>query len=107
MKLLKTCFVFYALVVTTLRAQNTDLAKITLRWQLGYHKTLNEKPAKWLNSTVPGAVQLDVMRGENYKQPYWYGENWQQFIWMEPYFFTYKTSFKKPDLKSGQKLFFV
>ena len=67
--------------------------KSFLKWQVGYHKKYADVPAKWLNSTVPGAVQLDVMSGENYKQPYWYGENWQQFTWMENFHFTYKSTF--------------
>lgn len=77
-----------------------------LKWQIGYHKSQAEKPLKWINSTVPGAVQLDVMVGENYKQPYWYANNFEQFTWMESWFFTYKTSFSKPALSEGQKVFF-
>jgi beta-mannosidase len=83
-------------------SQNRQL----LKWQIGYHKSESEKPAKWLNSTVPGAVQLDVMVGEKYKQPYWYANNFQQFTWMENWFFTYKTSFAKPALAPNQKMFF-
>ena len=67
-------------------------------WEIGYHKNAGETPAKWLPSTVPGAVQLDVMKGENYKQPYWYGNNVEQFDWMEDWYFTYRTKFKKPVL---------
>jgi beta-mannosidase len=79
---------------------------IDLKWQIGYHKTEGETPAKWVPSTVPGAVQLDVMKGENYKQPWWYAENVHQFDWMGKMYFTYKTSFKKPNLKNGNRLFF-
>lgn len=81
-------------------------SKTYLQWQTGYHKTLNIQPEKWLPSTVPGAVQLDVMLGENYKQPYWFGNNFEQFIWMEDQYFTYRTSFAKPVLKEGQKVYF-
>lgn len=73
---------------------------------MGYHKLENEIPAKWLAATVPGAVELDVMVGEKYKQPIYYADNYKQFTWMEQYFFTYKTSFKKPFLNAGQRLFF-
>lgn len=86
----------------TVTAQN----KPALQWQIGYHKTMSDVPAKWLPSTVPGAVQLDVMYGENYKQPYWFGNNFEQFTWMENQYFTYKTSFLKPVLNEGQKLYF-
>lgn len=80
--------------------------KTYLKWQLGGHKNLTEVPTKWWNSTVPGAIQLDVMVGEKYKQPYWFGNNFEQFIWMESQYFTYKTTFAKPTLKEGQKLYF-
>lgn len=78
----------------------------TLKWQIGYHKSLNDNPTKWMPSVVPGAVQLDVMNAENYKQPYWFGNNFEQFTWMENYYFTYKTSFEKPVLKDGQRVYF-
>ena len=80
--------------------------EIALDWQIGYHKTEAEQPAAWYASTVPGAVQLDVMKAENYKQPWWYADNVLQFDWMEDVWFTYKTSFKKPELINGDRLFF-
>ena len=79
---------------------------INLDWQIGYHKTETENPAKWYPATVPGAVQLDVMKAENYKQPWWYADNANQFTWMENVWFTCKTNFKKPALKNGERLFF-
>lgn len=80
--------------------------KSPLKWQIGYHKSLTEVPAKFYPSTVPGAVQLDIMVAEKYKQPYWFGNNFEQFTWMESKYFTYKTTFAKPSLKEGQKVFF-
>jgi beta-mannosidase len=85
---------------------NATSQNISLNWQIGYHKTEAAQPAKWIPATVPGAVQLDVMKAENYKQPWWYGENVSQFDWMEDVWFTYKTTFKKPELKNGERLFF-
>ena len=79
---------------------------INLDWQLGYHKTETGQPAGWFASTVPGAVQLDVMIAENYKQPWWYADNVLQFDWMEDIWFTYRTYFKKPGLQNGERLFF-
>ncbi len=75
-------------------------------WQIGYHNTESEQPEHWLESTVPGAVQLDVMKAENYEQPWWYGNNVAQFDWMEDVWFTYKTIFERPELKDGERLFF-
>ena len=79
---------------------------INLDWQIGYHNTETAQPSKWLPSTVPGAVQIDVMKAENYKQPWWYADNVLQFDWMEDVWFTYKTNFRKPDLQNGERLFF-
>lgn len=78
----------------------------TLDWQIAYHKKETEQPAKWLSANVPGAVQLDVMRDEGYEQPWWYGNNFLQFDWMESYYFTYKTKFEKPRLNDGERMFF-
>jgi len=79
---------------------------ISLDWQVGYHETETIPPTAWCASTVPGAVQLDVMKAENYKQPWWYADNVTQFDWMEDVWFTYKTDFKKPGLQNGERLFF-
>ncbi len=78
----------------------------SLQWQIAYHKEEMGQSEKWLTATVPGAVQLDVMYNENYKQPWWYGDNFHQFDWMETYYFTYKANFKKPQLNEGERLFF-
>ena len=85
---------------------NSYCQKIDVDWQIGYHQTKEEAPEKWMPSTVPGAVQLDVMKTENYKQPWWYADNVLQFDWMEDVWFTYKTNFKKPTLQNGERLFF-
>jgi beta-mannosidase len=75
-------------------------------WQIGYHRTETVQPDKWYPSVVPGAVQLDVMKAENYKQPWWYADNVHQFDWMEEVWFTYRTTFEHPKLKTGERLFF-
>ena len=93
-------------LLTDVSWNNAFSQNIALDWQIGYHKTETEQPAQWVPSTVPGAVQLDVMKAENYKQPWWYADNATQFDWMEDVWFTYKTSFKKPDLQNGDRLFF-
>jgi len=85
---------------------NAFSQNISLDWQIGYHQTEAEQPAKWYPATVPGAVQLDVMKAENYKQPWWYADNFTQFYKLENVWFTYKTDFKKPALQNGDRLFF-
>ncbi|MFT2008299.1 glycoside hydrolase family 2 protein [Pontibacter sp. 13R65] len=82
------------------------LDKIKPKWEIGYHFSEEAAPEKWIPATVPGAVQLDVMQAENYQQPYWYADNVKQFDWMEDYYFTYRTSFPRPDLHPGQRLCF-
>ncbi|GHT18792.1 beta-mannosidase [Planctomycetales bacterium] len=95
-------FVILGMLVT----YNIFGQQIDLKWQVGYHKTETERPAEWMPATVPGAVQLDVMKGENFKQPWWFAENVQQFDRLERVYFTYQADFKKPDLKNGNRLFF-
>jgi len=100
-KYLILLFLFVSISLNNAFSQNIDL-----KWQIGYHKTEAEQPASWMASTVPGAVQLDVMIAENYKQPWWYANNVEQFDWMEDVWFTYKTNFVKPALQSDERLFF-
>lgn len=77
-----------------------------LNWQIGYHEHETEQPAEWFSARVPGAVQLDIMEGEGYEQPWWYGDNYLQFDWMETHYFTYKTAFEMPRLGEGERVFF-
>lgn len=93
-------FVFTSSLMPTFAQQ------IYPKWQIGYHTTEIEQPKRWYKSVVPGAVQLDIMNAENYKQPWWYGNNVTQFDWMEDVWFTYKTTFKRPELKNGERLSF-
>ena len=94
------------ILFTCTYVNNAFSQTINLDWQGSYHKTENEQPAKWFASTVPGAVQLDVMVAENYKQPWWYADNVTQFDWMEDVWFTYKTNFKKPNIQKDERIFF-
>ncbi len=80
--------------------------KYDTEWQIGYHNTEKEQPVQWYPSVIPGAVQLDIMKAENYKQPWWYADNVRQFDWMENVWFTYKTEFKRPVLRKDERLFF-
>ncbi|MBV5343276.1 hypothetical protein JZU68_06585 [bacterium] len=69
-RIISILFVAVAIQLSTFAQSQTQL-----KWQLGSHKTATEQPAKWIASTVPGAIQLDVMVTEKYKQPYWYANN--------------------------------
>ena len=97
---------FLLIVFAGIAGMNVFSQNISLDWQIGYHKTETEQPEKWFAATVPGAVQLDVMKAENFKQPWWYANNVKQFNRLEDVWFTYKTNFKKPALQNGERLFF-
>ncbi len=92
--------------ILSLYALSATAQTQTLDWQIAYHSEETEQPTEWLAATVPGAVQLDVMQAEGYEQPWWYNDNFLQFDWMETYFFTYRTTFKKPELKNHERLVF-
>jgi beta-mannosidase len=77
-----------------------------LSWELGYIKDPKTGIIKWIPANVPGAVQLDIAKAENYGTWY-YAENWKDYLWMEDQFFTYRASFSKPLLKPGERLFFI
>ena len=80
------------------------LVKVT--WELGYSKDSNTLPSEWIPAIVPGAVQLDIARAEKY-QPFYYAEHWKDYLWMEDMYYTYRTSFNKPDLSDGKRLMFI
>ena len=62
-------------------------------------------PLTYIPATVPGAVQLDIANYEKYP-PYIFADNFKQYAWMEDEFYTYTTSFKKPQLGSNERLYF-
>ncbi len=80
--------------------------QIQLTWQLGFRRNLAESPRDWFPAKVPGAVQLDYAAAHNWP-PYWYGNNFKDYAWMEEKFWTYKTTFEAPTLQPDQRLFFV
>jgi len=100
---------FYFLICTILHlsvfAESSE-KQITLKWELGYAKTASEKPTKWIPSIIPGAVQLDIAKAEKY-EPYYYAEHWKDYLWMEDQFYTYRASFQKPELTSGERFIFI
>ncbi|MFN8254386.1 MAG: hypothetical protein U0W24_01775 [Bacteroidales bacterium] len=78
---------------------------VDLNWELSQILNKAGNPDKWIKAIVPGAVQLDFARALNYG-PYYYAENWKNYLWMEDQSFQYRAKFKKPDLKENQKCIF-
>ena len=77
-----------------------------IKWELGYAATSEASPQKWIPAVVPGAVQLDIARAENYA-PYYFAEHWKDYLWMEDNYYTYRCNFKKPELSGSEKLYFI
>jgi beta-mannosidase len=102
------------LMILTLLINNQNLAaqktiqseKLPLVWTVGHTDQLSELPKEWFPATVPGAVQLDMAKSLNYG-PYFFAENWKDYLWMEDEFFTYQTSFKKPLVGKNQNCLFI
>jgi beta-mannosidase len=55
---------------------------------------------------VPGAVQLDWAHSNGWP-PYWQGENFRDYRWMEDVYWTYETRLEAPALAGGERLFFI
>ena len=79
--------------------------KKELVWQLGYSDDLNTSPTEYFSAVVPGAVQLDYAAAHDLPD-YKFGTNYEEYIWMEDKFWTYKTNFDATNIDSGN-LFFV
>ncbi|MFW6277316.1 MAG: glycoside hydrolase family 2 protein [Prolixibacteraceae bacterium] len=75
-------------------------------WEIGFHQVKNGTPENFYKATVPGAVQLDYAKANDWP-PFYYAENWKDYLWMEDVYWTYKTSFSKPELKAEEQLFFI
>lgn len=81
-------------------------SRSTLKWQVGHSDQLSDVPSKWVDAAVPGAVQLDIAKAEEY-DTFYFAENWKDYLWMEDKYFTYKTTFKRQAIKKEERLFFV
>ena len=103
-KLFLTISVF--LLLNTGISGQSDNSTIHLSWEVGYTKENQNSKITWIEAVVPGAIQLDIAKAENY-DPYFYAENWSDYTWMEDQYFTYKTEFKKPAVDDGKRLFFI
>jgi beta-mannosidase len=76
---------------------------LELEWWLQYVKPEDPGLRERIPARVPGAVQLDVALAEGYG-PYYYGENWKDYLWMEDQEFVYVSTFSKPWIKEGERL---
>jgi len=92
---------FLACLSGSLMAMDT----LRLDWQLAYAGESGQEPLLWIEASVPGAVQLDVAKAEGYG-PFYYAENWKDFLWMEEREFFYRSEFGRPHMESGQRLIF-
>ncbi len=78
---------------------------LELNWTVNYGAEDAPDKLRTAVASVPGAVQLDIAREEGYG-PYYYGENWKDYLWMEDREFEYVGNFIKPALKEGERLVF-
>src|SRR5687767_6305223 len=84
----------------------SSLRRIELDWSVGHHADANGTPERFVPAVVPGAVQLDWARAENWP-PHWFGENFRAYDWMEDCYWTYRTQLPRVCITGGQRLFFV
>lgn len=103
---MKTILIIIALLFAVPVFSGAQNKPAFLKWELGYSKVATDMPSKWIPATVPGAVQLDIAKAEKY-QPYYFAEHWKDYLWMEDQFYTYRTTFQKPELASGERFVFV
>jgi len=106
MKKVIISLVFTVIIAVNQKVMCMQFAHTPLEWKLGYSAEKSKAPLKYVPSQVPGAVQLDIAKAENYP-PYEYADNYKMFVWMEDQFYTYLSSFRKPSLKESERLFFV
>lgn len=78
---------------------------LILEWALEYSSERDPAEVKLVPAIVPGAVQLDIASAEGYG-PYYYGENWKDYLWMEDRSFSYVCNFIKPLMNEGERLVF-
>lgn len=78
---------------------------LQLEWWVEYQLDEDSLAFRTVPATVPGAIQLDVAQAEGY-DPYYYAENWKDYLWMEDREFVYMTRFSKPEMEEGERLIF-
>lgn len=75
-------------------------------WTVGHTADPAITPERFVPATVPGAVQLDWARAEGWP-PYWQGENFRAYGWMEDVYWVYRAYLAKPTLAHDQRLVLV
>jgi beta-mannosidase len=80
--------------------------KEELTWSLGYTKAEEVLPEERVLAQVPGNVQLDWAKTHNYT-PYYYADNYKDYLWMEDVYWSYETELNIVDIKENEQLFFV
>lgn len=80
--------------------------KITMDWEVGHSSSKTQMPGQWMEAEVPGAVQLDYARANDW-EPYWYSNNFEDYAWMEDEYWTYRTNFTRPEPEHDQRLIFI
>ena len=103
---MKKYHILIILLLSIFLCKEAEAENTIPQWQIGFHHQKENKPEKWMPAEVPGAVQLDYARANNWAK-FYYAENWKDYSWMEDVFWTYKTSFKKPDMKAGEQFCFI
>ena len=102
MKELKILILLGGLVFSALLSAQDPLE---LQWFVEYGTEDDPESLVRTAATVPGALQLDVALAEGYG-PYYYADNWKDYLWMEDREFVYVSSFARPRLENGERLIF-
>ena len=79
--------------------------KTYLNWELGESNTKEDSPASFFIAEVPGAVQLDYQKKNNWPDIS-VGNNVNAYKALEAKYWHYKTQFEKPELREKEELIF-
>jgi beta-mannosidase len=96
---------FLIIVITFLTHQGVNSQSIPLNWQVGMINNINDKPSKFYDATIPGAVQLDYMNAHNLEH-FSINDNVNEYGKLERKYWCYITSFDKPELNEEENLVF-
>lgn len=79
---------------------------LSLDWEVGHAPAPEATALEYIPARVPGAVQLDWARAHG-APPYWYGDHFKQYRWMEDVYWRYRARLVMPDRAPGERVFFV
>lgn len=77
-----------------------------LVWSVGHAESAKDIPTTMVPATVPGAVQLDWAKATGMPD-YKVGDNFKQYAWTWKKYWRYRTELSLPNLKDGERLYFV